>query len=259
MPLLLSQPLLRQWPWARIKKGHAFHLLWQTPLPGWQHSNRTVNESVLVKSDVTTCVSSRAGACLWPPRVTMDRNTRQSKEDEIKHTLPTIQMSFLLSDKSILWEQLQKSLGLYAPSLPWSSASPFPSTHLLHALFWGAGVAELQRVLAVSCNRYFQLYGQQIICLFKRKNMMACVTDLKQVQGQRETCWLQLTPTQMHLSPVQGRLAPRKLASAFMAGPPPGCFLLPFRVRSKEMGVGKWNFKNHKTSTLSYVILRSKL
>lgn len=134
----------------------------------------------------------------------MDWNTRQSKEDEMRHTLPTIQMSFLLRYKSILWEQLWKLLCLCTPSLPWSSTSMFPSICLLHALFWGVGVARLQRVLVGSCERCFQLHDLQIICLFKRKDMIVGVTDLKQVQGQRETCRRPLTPTQVCLPLVQG-------------------------------------------------------
>lgn len=62
--------------------------------------------------------------------------------------------------------------------------------------------------------------------------MMARVTDLKQVQGHRETGWRQVTPPGRRLSPVQGPLAPQKLASVPVAG------RLPGRVGSRE-GVGE--------------------
>ena len=62
---------------------------------------------------------------------------------------------------------------------------------------------------------------------------MARVTDLKQVQRQREMGWRQVTPPRMRSSPVQGQLAPRKLgrrqgASSCPRGP----------ARSTETGWG---------------------
>lgn len=108
------------------------------------------NESVLDQTDFTTCTSSRAGACQWPPRVITNRIKRQRTEDERRHTLPTTQTSFLLSVKSILWEQLWMSLGLYVPSLPWSSTSTSQVVSPF-ALPRGVAVTELQRVLAESC------------------------------------------------------------------------------------------------------------
>lgn len=65
------------------------------------------NESALIQKDFTTCASSSAGACLGPPHVTTDRNRRQKTEDDRRHTLPTIQKSFLWSMESIAWEQLR--------------------------------------------------------------------------------------------------------------------------------------------------------
>lgn len=101
------------------------------------------NESSLGLEDFTTCAFSSAGSCLGPPHAATDRNRRQKTEDDRRHTLPTIQRSFLRSVESILWERLWSPWlcgHLPCPGL----AQPLLKFPVLPALLWGVGIVNPQ-------------------------------------------------------------------------------------------------------------------
>lgn len=103
VPLASSPNSLRRPSWAGIKRGHACHLLGQAhSLAGNIQTGQRSGPITVKSDDITTWVSSRAGACLCPPGVITDRRTRQRTGDERRHTLPMIQTSFLLSDTSMV-------------------------------------------------------------------------------------------------------------------------------------------------------------
>lgn len=83
---------------------------------------------------------------------------------------------------------------------------------------------------------------------------MARVTDLKQVQRQRET-GLATSDT-----PENALVSSSRTISTTETGPPPGSFLLPSRSgEERRDGVGTRSPKHHNPSTRSYAILRPKL
>lgn len=104
------------------------------------------NESAPVQEGFSTCAFSSAVTCLAPPQAATDRNRRQKTEEDRRHTLPTIQRSFLRSVASILRQQLW-SPWLWGHLLCPALARPLSKLPVLPALLWGVGIVNRNGIL----------------------------------------------------------------------------------------------------------------